>query len=206
MSKFLAPIHTWLFNKIVVLEDIEKEILNANLSEKANEYHKTLQSEHGEFIPNQPLETIIDQSNIHGWLQATINIAEKRQAALIGFLIAEDVELSLISSIYQKAGISSVAKLDLKANDAKEIFNGLNAVLLEGMPCDRVNAVQTESPNELSWVTSKCVHKENWEAVGTPVEHYYDFRAAFSEGFVSTINKDFNYTNENMTTHTIKRK
>ena len=31
MSAFLAPIHTWLFNKIKLAQDLEKDIVNLHI-------------------------------------------------------------------------------------------------------------------------------------------------------------------------------
>lgn len=39
MSQFLAPIHTWLFDKIVLMESIEKEIVNQYSDSKYQDAH-----------------------------------------------------------------------------------------------------------------------------------------------------------------------
>ena len=80
MSAFLGPIHFWLYNKIGNQELLTKEIaaLAAENSwiPDADSYTKTL----------PPLETVIDEGNIHGWLQAQITDAETRYARLVPIL------------------------------------------------------------------------------------------------------------------------
>ena len=77
MSAFLGPIHFWLYNKIGNQEKLTKEIAdlavqNGWIEDEAC-FIKTL----------PPLETVIDEGNIHGWLQAQISDAETRYASLV---------------------------------------------------------------------------------------------------------------------------
>ncbi len=94
MSQFLAPIHTWLFDKILLMESIEKEIVNQYSDSKYQDAHAKLVQKYGDFIPNQPLEQLIDQSNIHGWLQEGITVVENRLAFLIT-IVRMDIQKEL---------------------------------------------------------------------------------------------------------------
>ncbi len=38
MSAFLAPIHTWLFNKIKLAQDLEKDIVNLHIEKRYNKF------------------------------------------------------------------------------------------------------------------------------------------------------------------------
>lgn len=209
MSKFLAPIHTWLFNKIVILERIEKELVNGLDSQKLIDKHNDLLKTYGPYIPNQPLEDLIDQSNIHGWLQERITIAEKRQSAFVnGLMEISENAVEAIMNVYRKVGETVALEQGLEINNPTDMYNALNNVLLEGMPCDRVNVVLEQTENKTVWKTQNCVHKSNWEASGTDVSYYYKFRQAFTTGFVRGVNDsfDYNYTNENQQTHEIIKK
>ena len=77
MSAFLGPIHFWLYHKIGNQELLTKEIAASAVSNgwilDTDSYTKTL----------PPLETVIDEGNIHGWLQAQITDAETRYACLV---------------------------------------------------------------------------------------------------------------------------
>lgn len=203
MSKFLAPIHTWLFNKIKITEAIEKEIFNRFSDEETKlKYSKILQ-EFGEFIPEEPLENLIDPSNIHGWLQSIISLSERRQAALV-HLIPESAHGD-IKKVYYEMGLKLGSLSKENGNQPSYAFKELGDVLLEGMPCDRVNQVLDQTESSITWVTSVCVHKENWEGSGVPVEKFYQFRAAFTEGFVKGIDEKMNYvyTNDGQQVHKI---
>lgn len=195
MSQFLAPIHTWLFNKIVLLEEIEKQIVDSVDNEDLKAKHTELQNEIGEFIPKKPIEELIDLSNIHGWLQERITIAELRQARFVNALMeSSSMSVEGISNIYEKAGINAATSLDVTIEDPSEVFKLLGNVLLEGMPCDRVNKVVTQEENTITWLTTTCVHKKNWEQAGVAIENYYKFREAFTSGFVKTLNSKMSYT------------
>lgn len=197
MSQFLAPIHTWLFNKIIIMESIEKKIVEDvdNIDLKA--VHKNLQDSIGEYIPDRPMEELIDESNIHGWLQARITIAEVRQASFIKKLMeSSSMTVEGIGNIYEQVGEETAKGFNEKVTNPSEAFKLLGDVLLEGMPCDRVNKVIEEQENEMTWITATCVHKNNWEQAGVPVENFYSFREAFTRGFVKALNPSMSYSYE----------
>ncbi len=89
MSRFLGPIHHWLYSKINLLEDIEKGILTkvADPAVQAS-LEKELVDTYGPYLNHAPLESLIDQDNIHGWLQNKIKIAELRQSRLIEKIVS----------------------------------------------------------------------------------------------------------------------
>ena len=195
MSQFLAPIHTWLFNKILILEDVEKEIAKGLETQNLQEKQEAILEKYGQFIPDQPLETMIDQSNIHGWLQERITVAERRQAALVNILLeSSENALEGIQNIYENKGREHARRINAKATEPAEMFNLLGDVLLEGMPCDRVNRLIEQEEDKVIWQTAVCVHKNNWEQESVPVEHYYHFREAFTRGFVEETNSAMRYT------------
>lgn len=209
MSQFLAPIHTWLFDKILLMESIEKDIVNQFSDSKYQEAHAKLVQKYGDFIPNQPLEQLIDQSNIHGWLQERITIGETRQAAFIKVLMDDEPKvIEQIALIYQEAGKRAQREMDVHAKEPQEAFRLLGDVLLEGMPCDRVNAVQEQTEDHITWITSTCVHQHNWEEAGVEVSNYYLFREAFTRGFIEALNPEmsYRYTNGEQQLHQINKK
>nr|MBK5237123.1 hypothetical protein [Clostridium sp.] len=72
MSAFLAPIHTWLFNKILLAEDLEKNLKKIYIDKYGINAKDIAQKSlaFGEPIDTtKNIEDIIDVSNIHGWLQ-----------------------------------------------------------------------------------------------------------------------------------------
>lgn len=194
MSKCLAPIHTWLFNKILILEDIEKDIVASVSNARLLEAHKNLLEKYGNYIPEKPIEELIEESNIHGWLQERITVAEVRLAEFVGILMKNSSNaIEGINNIFEQAGIKEAMKYNEIVERPSDVFKLLGDVLLEGMPCDRVNKVISQQDNEISWLTESCVHKNNWEQVGVAVENYYRFRESFTRGFVTTVNPQMKY-------------
>ena len=78
MSAFLGPIHFWLYNKIQFQENLIDELVAyvtaKGWSDKADQYVST---------DRRKLDEVIDEANIHGWLQSRIHDAEGRYAALV---------------------------------------------------------------------------------------------------------------------------
>lgn len=199
MSRFLGPIHHWLFNKIIMFEEIEKNIIvNSveNLGIDRNELEEVIM-EFPKAIGNKSLEAIIDTDNIHGWLQNKISIAEARQAKLITYLVekcpVEGKELAL--NVYSLAGKAwgEEAKANNDVSNAPSIFKVLNNYVLEGMPCDNVNNVIATEMDLLSWEVTRCLHKEYWIQVSGDENLMYELRAALLTGFVKGANEKYNY-------------
>lgn len=77
MSAFLGTIHFWLYNKIGKQEELTKAIASMAAG-------NGWISDRTAYIRDLPaLEDVIDESNIHGWLQDQIHDAETRYADLI---------------------------------------------------------------------------------------------------------------------------
>lgn len=203
MSAFLGPIHHWLFNKIRLFEELEATIINEVSKQYGGEAEKIsseMEAEYGSFIPQQPLESLIDTNNIHGWLQKRIQIAETRQAATLKAFIdkfGKDV-LSIVENIFMEQGIKSGTELKNNAGllDAPDLYKALNNYLLDGMPCDHVNNVAKSEADHLQWRTSRCLHQPYWLHSGMDSSIMYHLRATWIKSFVESANSTFTYTVE----------
>lgn len=84
MSKFLAPIHFWPYDKIKVQEE-----LTAALADFAHERGWDDGIDCSSYVSCDlpALDTVIDEGNIHCWLQARIVDAEGRYAQLVSALV-----------------------------------------------------------------------------------------------------------------------
>lgn len=196
MSRFLGPIHHWLYNKINLLEEIEKEVIRTLSPDTHEQIMAEMAGQYGPYLNNQPLETLIDQDNIHGWLQARIKVAETRQSAVIARYAAQDAAVyEKIAIVYAQIGSKYAKALagDNPPASPEDIFKSLDNYLLEGMPCDRVNAITESTESSLKWQKDRCVHADFWNTGGTDVKHYYAFREAFSKAFVEGLNPAFSY-------------
>lgn len=200
MSRFLAPIHFWLFNKIKYHEELEKELINAFekvYGDEIKEIEAKNIEKYGERLPDESLENIIDTNNIHGWLQGKINVAETRQAAILADLFGkyQDSGIDLAKSVYEENGkkLGEDAKSKYDLTTPKDIYNALNNYLLNGMPCDNVEAVDVIDENYMKYSQSKCLHIEYWKTAGVDPATMYDLRAIWTSAFVSSANPDFVY-------------
>ncbi|WP_411680503.1 hypothetical protein [Clostridium thailandense] len=201
MSKFLAPIHTWLFNKIKLYENLEANLVKAYQDkygdEVTNLYNK-IAEKYGYPLPNKPLEELIDVSNIHGWLQNKISIAETRHAAFITEMSnkynSDDIlDIALTSYSEQGAECGEFEKENSSFSSAEEFYNTINNYIIEGMPCDRVNSITLSTENKVQWETERCLHKSHWEEVGGNINIFYKLREVWIRSFIESINSNFTY-------------
>lgn len=173
MSLFLGPIHYWLYNKIKIQNDITEEIINLSPS---------LRQELG-YSHLRPLEEVIDTSNIHGWLQQSISLAEKRLAQAVTSLLKNVTDaLCKLEEIFYNYG----RKITQEYRDISpsQFYKLINDTLLDGMPCDRVNSIITEDENKVIYQRRACVHKEFWDEAGGDINIYYHLRNKLSEGML----------------------
>lgn len=203
MSAFLGPVHHWLFNKIILFENLEKNInkdVIVQYADKALGITEEMKTKYGEFIPNLPLENLIDTNNIHGWLQHRISIAETRHAAtlkaFINILGEEVITISEKNYADQGREAGSIASQEIDVSNAPSLYKALNNYLLEGMPCDNVNSVMTSEPELLEWNSFRCLHKPYWDTVGADSDIMYKLRFSWIKNFIEKANSEFTYKNE----------
>ena len=204
MSLFLGKIHYWLFNKILWFEALEKEMIKLAKEEgiDIDTLRKPIVEKYGEETKNLPLEEMIDTSNIHGWLQATIHSAEGRMAALTKIILEKEGSKEALEKLYIAQGVLAANEVTESGTDLKtapEIYNSINDYILDGMPCDRVNEVLSSSDTEVIWTRTICVHKDIWEREGVNVDLFYELRSLWIKSFVNAVNDKFSYIEENNT-------
>ena len=174
MSAFLGPIHFWLYNKIQFQENLIDELVAyvtaKGWSDKADQYVST---------DRRKLDEVIDESNIHGWLQSRIHDAEGRYAALVLDAAGDDAEKF---DALKEAARDFGAKQGLQAATAPEAFHRLDDLLLDGMPCDQVNRVRESDDARIAWDRTMDLHSEFWQGHG---DRYYALRQALVDGLLS---------------------
>ena len=160
MSAFLGPIHYWVYNKILVGENIQKEVLefakNRGInvdSIKSKAYEKYGEPDYSN------LEDVIDEGNIHGWLQGRIDSLEYRLASIVTDILKENIKIEEIKEVFKSNGKEVFENIEDKSLSADGLFKVIFDNLVEGMPCDRVNLVEEESGEKVVWITTTCVHK-----------------------------------------------
>lgn len=203
MSKFLAPIHSWLFNKIKLHEELEKNLINGYKEKYGDDIltiAKNAEEKYGALIEDRPIEELIDTSNIHGWLQNKISIAETRQAAFLTEIFnrygneAMEISINAYAAQGSECGKDAASKYDLST--APKIYEALNNYLLNGMPCDNVSSITTREEDTLQWRVGKCLHRGYWEIAGADINTFYDLRDNWIKAFVENANSNFTYAVE----------
>ncbi|GAA0120918.1 MAG: hypothetical protein KID00_13475 [Clostridium argentinense] len=204
MSTFLTPIHTWIFNKIILFEDIERAFSKAYIL-KYGETAKTIINQsklYGEMINiDKNLEDIIDLNDVNGWFQNKIANAETRQAFIITELkkiYGEEVE-EIAAKFYRDNGVKCglMSKEKENPNNVIDIFNSMNNYLLEGMPCDEVQSIITKKDNIIEWCNSRCIHKSNYDKIGGNVDMFYRLRFQWLASFVRQVNNKYKFEYDN---------
>lgn len=200
MSKFLGPIHYWLFNKITLYESLESDIIDTienKLNISLSDITEELNSKIGAPIQNKSLEELIDTNNIHGWLQNKITIAETRQASLITFVVNKygDKGINIIQNCYKQQAKASGkdAKTNYNLDSAPAIYKALNNYILDGMPCDNVNNITVNEDNKLEWRVLNCLHKDYWINVNGDLDILYELRKIWISHFIQSANSNYEY-------------
>lgn len=194
MSAFLGPIHFWLYNKIKLQESFIQSILDA--SAKNNWYQdleNELEQKYGK-TDDRPLEEIIDQGNIHGWLQGKIAIAEKKLAFAITSILNKNP--NYITELKELAHNFGAANSVPESSNASDCYKFLNDSLIDGMPCDRVNEVIESGDEQVIWSQNICVHSDYWNEVEGNIDVYYILRHEIIKGMLSKSDLEF-ISNEN---------
>lgn len=186
MSALLGPVHYWLYNKIQLQQAIVDELFSLgdryglNLEKECNQLYGTFE--------NRPLEQVIDQSNIHGWLQERVAQVEYKYAYCITRLLDKDAEaMDSVKDTIAKSGINLAVTLKEFPLDAAAVYRTINDNLLDGMPCDQANRVLSQSDTEILWTRELCVHSRFWEDVGGDINIYYILRDVWIEALVEEL-------------------
>jgi hypothetical protein len=201
MSLFLAPIHSWLFNKIRLQNQLIESILKDMKSSVDTEaIAKTAKDLYG-YVEDGELADIIDTGNIHGWLQERVNVVENKLAYVVTSILKLNPELlSNIKNTAFKFGenISSDS-----FDSPSSAYMHINGCILSGMPCDKVNEVVLQTDNEIVWKQNIDIHKQYWDNVGGDIKNYYTITDNIILGILDGYN--FSYENDLNKLFTIKR-
>lgn len=208
MSLFLGKIHYWLYNKIIWAERMEEDIVAWAKAQNlpADQWQKDAISKYGEPTGDKALEDVIDTGNIHGWLQATIQSAELRQAHIITTLLAGSPDLKEgVIQLFASQGAAAAKEYNQEIITPEGAFNALNDFILEGMPCDRVNAIISSDEEKHSWQTTACLHKPYWEQVDGDITIFYTLRDTWVKAFIEALTPAFKYTKSEDAIHVISK-
>ena len=142
MSENLGPIHYMMYDKIKFQDEITNYLLEGDTS-KVDKINKP--------VSKEPLENLIDQANIHGWLDSKIDVVENR------------LNYALNHSNNTKEKMYEFGKINAKGKDFSNfntLFTDLNMLLLDGMPCDRGLSAQVDEKGDLYLITNTNLHSK----------------------------------------------
>jgi hypothetical protein len=186
MSAFLGPIHYWLYNKIQLQQEIVDELFTLGgknslaLEEECNNLYGT--------FDNKPLEEMIDQGNIHGWLQERVSQVEYKYAYCVTKLLEKNPEIiNTLQAIVADNGTNLAITMKEYPLDPKGVYKLIEDNLLDGMPCDHANRVLKQSDSEILWTRNQCVHSSYWEETGGDIDVYYILRDAWISALVKEL-------------------
>ena len=178
MSKFLGPIHFWVYNKI----KFQDELVN-NLMKKKGDYNFS-----------ESLEDVIDEENIHAWLEKKVSYVEKRLAISMKTIQKNNLmdEKELKDFFYNYGKNKSIS---LKTSD--ECFKNINDLLLDGMPCDKAYTISKSIKDSIILKRNICVHNKYYEEIGENISLYYQLRKSLIDGLLSKSDYIYNIIDEN---------
>jgi hypothetical protein len=205
----ISQIHHWLYNKIVLTEKIEEELLQWAKSQgyEAETWQTEIIDRYGNPTAGKPLKKAINH-DVHLWLYEKMKSAELRQAALITRILGNNPLLkAALQEIFSQNGRTAAREYQgVLPQTPEEIYIVLNDYLLEGMPTDRVNQILSGSEKVIIWRTVNFVHQPYWDEVGGDIANFYDLRGAWVKAFVETLNPEFTYEQRPGGDHKIVRK
>lgn len=182
MSAFLGPIHLKMYDRILYQDFLTESILDLAETKGWDGGLRRRVDAKAEPAPRKPLETVIDQSNIHGWLSRKVEAGERRLAlAVTGILAGHPERMGDLQALMKDLG----SRYDLTLpDDAENIFAAVHDILLDGMPCDFPFNITESDAAKVRWQVTKCPHAPYWLEAGGDVEVYYRLRDAWIEGLL----------------------
>lgn len=145
MAEALGPIHYLMYDKIKYQDQLTSQLLEDQADLLADLDRRQPP------VSEEPLETLIDQDNIHGWLSSKVDIVENR-------LAFAEAHANDSFGTMKKAGKAAAAGRTFA--DGEELFAEMNKYLLDGMPCDRaLSAISLAKAEGLHLVQNVEVHE-----------------------------------------------
>ena len=188
MSLFLGYIHYMMYDKIMFQENILEDLLNLLDEDEKNSLKKELDAKF--LIEKGDLKDIIDESNIHGWLDERVKRSENRLAKTVLYLLKDFTIKDLEDKFYE------IGKSYEAGNSPSQVFNFISSKFLDGMPCDHALMILKNEDDEVIFNIARDVHKEIWEKYLDPTI-YWNLRDSFIAGSLEKSNLKYKKIDEN---------
>lgn len=173
MSLFLGYIHHLMYEKILFQEELLENLLELLDGDEKIKLSKDLDKEFP--IERGDLKDIIDEGNIHGWLDERVRRSENRLAKTVAASL-KNFDIEELKNKFNDFGKSYEA-----GNSPEEAFKFITSKFLDGMPCDHSLMIIKNEEDEFVFKIARDLHKDIWESYLNP-DYYWDLRDAFISG------------------------
>ncbi len=185
MKEKLAPIHFIQHQRIHLQEQLESYLsVRFGMENKLND----LENQHGTPSTDAMLSDQIDHDNIHGWLEGHLIANEKRLSGLLAEIM-KNTEIAALHDAYNDFGhnLGTTLKRNVSVRNGEELYQLLQTVLLDGMPCDKVNKLVDASEHHLVFSSLKDLHAPYYEHAGISPVLYHELRKSFMDGLLKEL-------------------
>lgn len=162
-----------MYDKILFQEELLESLLELLDGDEKIEFSEELNRDFP--IERGDLKDIIDESNIHGWLDERVRRSENRLAKTVAFLL-KDFDIEELKNKFNELG-----KTYEVGETPEEAFKFITSKFLDGMPCDHSLMIIKNEENEFIFKVARDLHKDIWENYVNP-DYYWDLRDAFISG------------------------
>lgn len=180
MKETLKPIHFVQYNRIRLQENLERFLVEKfNLIDTFTEAQRL----YGEISTEVSLEDQIDLDNIHNWLESHLVANEKRNAMLLKEILKTN-EVESVKSAYSDYG--HLLGSDQRDAVSDDIYSYASSILLDGMPCDKVNTLVSSDETKIEWHGQSDVHGKYLVEQGLEAKLFYTLRESFLDSLLKT--------------------
>lgn len=196
MSQNLAPIHTWIFDQLGLVDgraDMLVDGLEAALGAPAREVWREILDRYPGRFAGRSIEEALDGAAIHQGLESMIATVQGREAELAAWARKSEAAWEAIRDAYAAHGASWGLSVRAAAapKDAQALFAGLRELWLEGMPCDVRFEILEDGPDRVRWAVPRLVLPRYWEGRGCRDEDMIELHGAWMAAFTNAAAEDF---------------
>lgn len=205
MSLTLGPIHYLMFDKIKLVNQRRLAIRDAfvrKYGKDAEDAAKEAEKAYDYKLEDKPLDELIGDESIHGWLQDKVSRVELAESALISALwkkYKDDAGVLALDASYQ-FGYSYGGKLSkdypAKVDTPDAIQDVIWSYYLDGMPCDQEEGLFDAKDKTLFMRHTYCLHNSYWEQTKAPAALMCRIYASFLEGLLKGLNSSISFKRE----------
>lgn len=180
MSAFLGPIHIKMYDRILYQDSMAQKILDLAAEKGWGDGIAEEVNAKAPAASRQPLESIIDEGNIHGWLSEAVARCERRFALTVGSVLADHPER--LAELQDEMKGMGKEHAPPPSADVETAHQAIHDILLDGMPCDFPFSNVESGSDSVAWQVASCPHAPYWVETHCNTDIYYQLRDAWIDG------------------------